>query len=744
MVEAKLLPLHEKIPRKNTPVRLADILILFLLFALLFYRLSSFRSRGVGPVWLLAFSCEAFFTFIWFLFLNSRWTPVIFRTYPNRLYNKIECGDVPAVDMFVTTADPKLEPPVVTVNTVLSMLAAEYPANRLACYVSDDGGSPVTYYALLEASRFAELWVPFCRRYEVEVRAPFVFFSREPDVSDDLPASFAQDWKFMKNEYQEMTRRIEDHIDEKKVSRLKDEKFIDFLNSERGNHPSIVKVIRKNKEGKDGIPHLIYISREKRPKHPHHFKAGAMNALIRVSGVMTNAPFMLNVDCDMFTYNPKAILHGMCLLLGSNEAASYAFAQAPQLFYGALKDDPFGNQLEVLQKSFGGGLSGIQGPIYGGTGCIHRRKVIYGSAPHKQDSDGMSYKDLRRIFGNSNELMESANQIIKDEESPLIIGELSSRVETAKETASCTFEQNTLWGKKIGLSYGSMTEDVQTGIRIHSMGWRSSYLTPDPPAFMGSAPVGGPASLAQFKRWATGLLEILFQPDNSPLTMTLTKRLRARQCLGYLLVSVWALRSLPELTYSLLPAYCLLAGTSFLPKASEREFLLPAAIFFFYNIYTMAEHLSCGKSVREWWNYHRMQRIFSSTSFLLGFFSVVLKLLGVSDTVFEITRKDHACSGDVGEEAAAEPGRFTFDESPVFVSGTALVLVHLATAGVVSLRWAGGAGSPGLGEVVCSAWVLMSFWPFVRGLFGKGRYGIPWSVLLKAGILALFFLMLCA
>jgi len=39
--------------------------------------------------------------------------------------------------------------------------------------------------------------------------------------------------------------------------------------------------VRENKAGiSDELPHLIYISREKRPKHPHHYKAGAMNVLV--------------------------------------------------------------------------------------------------------------------------------------------------------------------------------------------------------------------------------------------------------------------------------------------------------------------------------------------------------------------------------------------------------------------------------------------------------------------------------
>ena len=79
--------------------------------------------------------------------------------------------------MFVTTADPTLEPPIITVNTVLSLLAVDYPANKLACYVSDDGCSPLTFYALLESSKFAKLWVPFCKKYGIHTRAPFRYFT---------------------------------------------------------------------------------------------------------------------------------------------------------------------------------------------------------------------------------------------------------------------------------------------------------------------------------------------------------------------------------------------------------------------------------------------------------------------------------------------------------------------------------------------------------------------------------------
>lgn len=53
--------------------------------------------------------------------------------------------------------------------------------------------------------------------------------------------------------------------------------------------------------------------------------------------MMTNAPFMLNVDCDMFANNPLIILHAMCLLLGCEEK-DCGFAQFPQLFHNTDGD----------------------------------------------------------------------------------------------------------------------------------------------------------------------------------------------------------------------------------------------------------------------------------------------------------------------------------------------------------------------------------------------------------------------
>jgi len=98
--------------------------------------------------------------------------------------------------MFVTTADPVREPPLIVVNTVLSLLAVNYPANKLACYVSDDGCSPLTYFSLKEASKFAKIWVPFCKKYNVRVRAPFMYFRNSPEAAEG--SEFSKDWEMTK------------------------------------------------------------------------------------------------------------------------------------------------------------------------------------------------------------------------------------------------------------------------------------------------------------------------------------------------------------------------------------------------------------------------------------------------------------------------------------------------------------------------------------------------------------------
>lgn len=89
------------------------------------------------------------------------------------------------MDIFVCTADPKIEPPIMVLNTVLSVMAYDYPPDKLIVYLSDDGGSDLTFYAMLEASRFSKQWLPYCSKFKVE-------------PIDDHHTSTAKEWTYIK------------------------------------------------------------------------------------------------------------------------------------------------------------------------------------------------------------------------------------------------------------------------------------------------------------------------------------------------------------------------------------------------------------------------------------------------------------------------------------------------------------------------------------------------------------------
>lgn len=99
---------------------------------------------------------------------------------------------LPPVDIFVCTADPEREPPSMVVSTVLSVMSYNYPQEKLSVYLSDDGGSELTFYSLLEASEFAKRWIPFCKRFKVEPRSPEAYFAQNRHGFQH--AAYGQEW----------------------------------------------------------------------------------------------------------------------------------------------------------------------------------------------------------------------------------------------------------------------------------------------------------------------------------------------------------------------------------------------------------------------------------------------------------------------------------------------------------------------------------------------------------------------
>ncbi|GMI65078.1 cellulose synthase like E1 [Hibiscus trionum] len=277
------------------------------------YRVRFFPVGGKVPrwIWIGLILSELWFSFYWLLTTVCRWNSVYRIPYVHRLSQRFG-NELPGVDIFVCTADPLIEPPSMVVNTVLSVMAYEYPPQKLSIYLSDDGGSDLTFYAMLEAADFSKTWLPFCNKFKVEPRCPEAYFRTASEAVD------VEEWRLVKKVYEDMKMRIEATTKLKRIpehSREQHKGFRewDFVSSKH-DHQTILQILIDGRDPNavdiegNPLPTLVYLAREKRPQFHHHFKAGAMNALMRVSSKIRKSPIIMNVDCDIISIiSPKMI-----------------------------------------------------------------------------------------------------------------------------------------------------------------------------------------------------------------------------------------------------------------------------------------------------------------------------------------------------------------------------------------------------------------------------------------------------
>lgn len=95
------------------------------------------------------------------------------------------------------------------------------------------------------------------------------------------------------------------------------------------------------------LPMFAYVSREKRPGFDHNKKAGAMNGMVRASAILSNGPFILNLDCDHYIYNSQAIKEGMCFMMDRG-GDRICYIQFPQRFEGIDPSDRYANHNTVF------------------------------------------------------------------------------------------------------------------------------------------------------------------------------------------------------------------------------------------------------------------------------------------------------------------------------------------------------------------------------------------------------------
>ncbi|KAM3289896.1 cellulose synthase A catalytic subunit 2 [Capsicum chacoense] len=802
-------PLSRKMPissSKLSPYRLIILLRLVILGLFFHYRIRHPVHDAYG-LWLTSIICEIWFAVSWVFDQFPKWVPIQRETYLDRLSLRYEKEGKPSelahIDIFVSTVDPLKEPPLITANTVLSILAVDYPVDKVSCYVSDDGAAMLTFEALSETSEFARKWVPFCKKFNIEPRAPEWYFSQKVDyLKNKVDASFVRERRAMKRDYEEFKVRINGLV--AMAQKVPEDGWTmqdgtPWPGNNVRDHPGMIQVFL----GHDGLhdiegkvlPRLIYVSREKRPGFDHHKKAGAMNALMRVSAVISNAPYLLNVDCDHYINNSKALREAMCFMMDPTSGKKLCYVQFPQRFDGIDLHDRYSNRNVVFFDINMKGLDGIQGPIYVGTGCVFRRQALYGyDAPkkakppgktcncwpnwccfccksRKKHKKGKTTKDKKKAKGkdastqiHALENIEEGIQGVDSEkasfmpqiklekkfgQSPVFVASTlleddgippgassASLLKEAIHVISCGYEDKTEWGKEVGWIYGSVTEDILTGFKMHCHGWRSVYCMPKRPAFKGSAPINLSDRLHQVLRWALGSVEIFFS-KHCPIWYGYGCGLKPLERFSYINSIVYPLTSLPLLAYCTLPAICLLTGKFIVPELSNYASIVFMALFISIAATTILEIRWGGVGLDDMWRNEQFWVIGGVSSHFFALLQGLLKVLAGVNTSFTVTSK------------AADDGEFSelylFKWTSLLIPPMTLLIINIIGV-VVGVSDAINNGydswGPLFGKLFFALWVIVHLYPFLKGMMGK-QSNVPtiivvWSILL-ASILSLLW-----
>ncbi|XP_062188531.1 probable mixed-linked glucan synthase 3 [Phragmites australis] len=761
----------------------------FLIFARLIAVILFFIWRvennisDVKWLWALSVAGDVWFGFSWLLNQLPRLNPI--KSIPNlaALKQQYDLPDgsssLPGIDIFVTTANPVDEPILYTMNSVLSILATDYPVEKYTCYLSDDAGALIHYEALAETAKFATLWVPFCRKHCIEPRAPESYFgSKVEPYKGKAAEDFVHDHRYLRREYDEFKVRIDKLFD---TVRLRSDAY-NIVNSEgetkatkatwmadgtqwpgtwldpienhmKGHHAPIIQILleQPNHTPQLGqstgaqnpldlnvidvrLPMLVYMSREKHPSYDHQKKAGAMNVQLRVSALLSNAPFIINFDCDHYINNSKAIRAAMCFMLDPREGENTAFVQFPQRFDDVDPTDRYCNHNRVFFDGTMLALNGLQGPSYLGTGCMFRRTALYGAEPPRRRAIDITVK--ANIFGNSTSFLESI-PIAEKQDRPIMVRPLDELI-TAEllNLMSCAYEVGTSWGRGIGWIYNIATEDVATGFRVHRQGWFSRHCTIEPAAFRGTAPINLTERLLQIMRWSGGSLEMFFS-HNSPLLAG--GWMHPLQRVAYLNMTIYPVTSIFIVVYGLCPLMWLFPEEFYIQRPFTRYVLYLILIILMIHMIRAFDIKWAGIAWTDWWRNEQFFMIGATSAYPTAVLYMLIKLITGKGIQFRITSKQTTTDGD-GKLADLYVFRWVPLLIPtivVFVANVGAIGVALGKVIVFNGVWVSVQVRHAALGLLFNIWIMALLYPFALAVLGwRGKKPTILVILLPIAFVA--------
>lgn len=243
-----------------------------------------------------------------------------------------------------------------------------------------------------------------------------------------------------------------------------DKKLQDCLQRQQ---TTLEKAIYQQELALSELSRCRYIARPKPKGKTHHAKAGNINYAI-FSGE-TTGEFIVTLDADHipqpeFLHRVLPYFYQYNLHTGQYQDNQIAFVQTPQAFSNLPPGDPFGHQAHLFYGPIQQGKDGMGAAFYTGTNAIMRREALV--------SVGLqNFSDEYELDNNRLDEFD-------------LVG---------------------------GVSSNSITEDMNTAMRLHAAGWHSVYH--HEVLSVGLAPDDLSSTMKQRLRWAQGTVQVLLKEN---------------------------------------------------------------------------------------------------------------------------------------------------------------------------------------------------------------------------------------
>ncbi|MFN6528985.1 glycosyltransferase [Nostoc sp. ChiSLP03a] len=411
------------------------------------------------------------------MFVIGLWRPLVRQIKSlDQMTPPIPRADWPTVDVFVTCYN---EPSKIVEETAKAALAMDYPPIKLRVYVLDDGNS-AEMRAMTERLCIEDLQSPQLQLEAERIDAEHAGLLERLKQLENLTPNTQAAEKWLQTSSESVVNQpavgfvqslrslilwlppTHPSISDYPTKTLRDRLIIERKALEEAIHKKELELV--------DLARFRYIARPKTPGVAHHAKAGNINYAI-FSGE-TSGNFIVTLDADhipkrnflkrvlpyFYTYN---------LLNGKYDQNQIAFVQTRQDFYNIPPGDPFGHRANLFYGPLQQGKDGMNAAFYTGTNAILRREALVSVG-----------------------LQNFADDFAKDEK---------------------RLDEFDLVG---GVSSNSITEDMNTAMRLHSAGWKSIYH--NELLAEGLAPDDLSSTLKQRLRWAQGTIQVLVREN--PLT----------------------------------------------------------------------------------------------------------------------------------------------------------------------------------------------------------------------------------